>query len=71
MDSVIDHKHNGLDSRKLKAKECLIGAPQATVTQVSGSASGTYGATEQSMINQNKTAINDLIVKLQAIGLII
>lgn len=71
MDSVIDHKHNGIDSRKLKAKECLDSVPQAAVTQVSGSAGATYGATEQSMINQNATAINDLLTKLQSIGLIL
>jgi len=71
MESVIDHKHNGTDSRKLKAKECLENTPQAAVSQVTGSAGATYGATEQSMINQNKTAINDLITKLQAIGLVL
>lgn len=71
MESVIDHKHNGLDSRKLKAKECLDSVPQAVVTPVSGTAGATYGATEQSMINDNKTAINDLILKLQAIGLVL
>lgn len=71
MESVIDHKHNGTDSRKLKVKECFDGVPQAAVSQVSGTAGASYTATEQEMINANKTAINDLIVRLQAIGLII
>lgn len=70
MESVIDHKHNGTDSRKLKASEALLGTPQEAVSQVLGSASGTYGATEQSIINDTKASLNDLIVKLQAIGLI-
>lgn len=71
MESVLDHKHNGTDSRKLKFNECILGAPQAAVTQVSGTAGATYTATEQGMINANKTAINDLIVKLQTLGILI
>jgi len=43
---------------------------QATVTSVSGTAGATYTATEQGMINNLKTAVNDIIARLQSMGTI-
>jgi len=43
---------------------------QATVTSVSGTAGATYTATEQGMINNLKTAVNDIISRLQGMGII-
>lgn len=43
---------------------------QALVNTVSGTAGATYGATEQALINNLKTAVNDLISRLQAHGII-
>jgi len=43
---------------------------QATVTSVSGTAGATYTATEQAMINNLKTAVNDTIARLQSMGII-
>lgn len=43
---------------------------QATVTSVSGTAGATYTATEQGMINNLKTAVNDIISRLQSMGII-
>ena len=43
---------------------------QATVSAVTGTAGATYGATEQAMINNLKTAVNDLISRLQGMGII-
>ena len=64
------HLHNGTDSPQLYLGDAVLNAPQAAVTQVSGTASGTYGATEQAMINNTKTAVNDLITKLQTLGIL-
>ncbi len=71
MENVLDHKHNGTDSRKLKASEALLGTPQASVSEVTGTAGGTYGATEQTIINDLVASHNDLLTKLQSIGLIL
>lgn len=65
-----NHTHNGTDAPKLIISDAIENAPQAAVTQVSGTASGTYGATEQAMINNTKTAVNDLITKLQTLGIL-
>lgn len=43
---------------------------QGAVTAVAGTAGGTYTGTEQTMINDLKTAVNDLITKLQNHGII-
>jgi hypothetical protein len=64
------HTHNGIDSPELEAKDALSNSPQDAVTQITATAGGTYTATEQAMINNIKTSLNDLIVKLQTIGLL-
>lgn len=64
------HEHNGTDAPKLRAWDSLENTPQASVSQVTGTADGTYSANEQTMINDLKASVNDLITKLQNIGLI-
>lgn len=56
-----NHKHNGTDSLKLQADEALVNAPQAAVTPPTG------GATQDA---EARTAINDIITKLQALNLL-
>lgn len=64
------HTHNGVDSEKLEAKDSLNNAPQQTVAQITGTAGGTYTSTEQVIINNLKSSLNDLIQKLETIGLL-
>jgi hypothetical protein len=47
-----------------------IGDRGASVTAVTGTAGATYTATEQAMINNLKTAVNALIERLEAHGLV-
>lgn len=63
------HTHNGVDSPEIPASS-LINVPQASVDSVSGTAGGTYGATEQTIINDLVDTVNDLIAKLKAIQLL-
>lgn len=70
MNPITPHRHNDVDSPKLYLGESIINAPQAAVTPVSGSAGGTYTGTEQALINSTKTQLNELIVKLQTLGLL-
>ena len=63
------HKHNGIDTPRLPGSS-IVGAPQPAVTAVEGTASGTYGATEQGIINAHTTAINDIITKLENLKLL-
>lgn len=56
-----NHKHNGIDSLKLIADEALVNAPQDAITPPTG------GATQDT---EARTAINDIITKLQALKLI-
>lgn len=70
MDKVQNHLHNGTDAPKLVAQEALENCPQETITAITGTADGTYSSNEQNMINDLKTAVNDLLQKLQNIGII-
>lgn len=70
MENFKDHKHTGTDSHKLYAGEALENAPQEAIAQVSGTADSTYSSNEQTMINDLKTAVNDLIDKLQNVGIL-
>lgn len=67
---VENHTHSGTDSPKLVFQDAMENAPQEAIPQVTGSASGTYGATEQTLINTLKNTVNDLLTKLENIGII-
>jgi acyl-CoA reductase-like NAD-dependent aldehyde dehydrogenase len=70
METLKPHVHNGSDSQKLVFKDAIENAPQSAVTPVSGTAGATYTATERAIINDTTTALNDLITKLQALGIL-
>lgn len=71
MDKIIPHKHNGIDTPKLFAGDSLVSAPQqALTTGTSSTAGATYTATEQAMINNLKTRVAELELKLQTLGLL-
>lgn len=65
-----NHTHNGTDSPKLVMQESFENVPQEQIAQVTGTATGTYGATEQTLINNLKTTVNELLTKLENIGII-
>lgn len=69
MDDLKPHVHNGVDAPEIPG-ENLVNAPQTTIALVSGTADGTYSSNEQTLINAQTTAINDIITKLKALGLI-
>lgn len=70
MDNLKTHNHTGTDSPKLLAQDSLENCPQTAVTSITGTADGTYSANEQTLINDLKTAVNDLILKLQNVGIL-
>jgi len=70
MNPILPHNHNGTDSPQLSIQDAFINVPQATITPVSGSAGGTYTGTEQALINSTKTQLNELITKLETLGLL-
>jgi len=65
-----NHTHNGTDSPKLVIQEAIERVPQDAVTEITKTAGATYGANEQSMLGDIKASLNDLIDKLQEIGLL-
>lgn len=68
---VENHSHNGIDTPKLYANDCLENAPQSALTTgTSNTAGATYTATEQGMINNLKTRVAELETKLQTLGLL-
>ena len=64
------HTHNDTDSPKLVFQDAIENAPQEAVTEITATAGGTYTASEQAMINNLKTSLNDLIDKLQSVGIL-
>lgn len=70
MNPIIPHTHNNIDSPKLTG-EALENSPQSALTTgTSATAGATYTATEQAMINNLKTRVAELELKLQNLGLI-
>lgn len=71
MQPISPHTHNDVDSPKLFANDAIVGAPANALTSASVSSAGaTYTATEQGLINNTKTRLNELVARLQALGLI-
>lgn len=71
MDTIKPHFHNDTDSPKLFGGDALSGAPQEALTTGTVSTAGaTYTATEQAMINNLKTRVAELELKLQTLGLL-
>lgn len=65
------HIHTGVDSPKIYAGDSLEAAPQEALTTGTVSTAGaTYTATEQAMINNLKTRVAELELKLQTLGLL-
>jgi hypothetical protein len=62
------HVH-GVNARKNKGKY-LENAPQTAIAPVLGTPDGTYSANEQTLITDQTTAINSIIVALQNLGLL-
>lgn len=60
-DTVPVHFHNGTDSNQLTFSEAIIGAPQAAIAKVTGTAGITYTSNEQAIINAQTVAINAII----------
>ena len=61
MNPITPHTHNDTDSPKLYFGDAIINAPQDAVTAPTG---GTTVDTEA------RTAINDMITKLQTLGIL-
>lgn len=70
MNPITPHNHNGTDSPQLYLGDAVLNAPQEAATVITGTADSTYSSNEQTMINDLKATVNDLIDKLQTLGLI-
>ncbi len=71
MDTIKPHNHDGTSLDKLYAGDSLRNAPQEALTTGTVSTAGaTYTATEQAMINNLKTRVAELELKLQTLGLL-
>lgn len=70
MNPITPHNHNDTDSPKLYLGDAVLNAPQEAVTEITQSAGATYTATEQAMLTQLKASVNDLLDKLQTLGIL-
>lgn len=71
MNPIQPHSHDGTSLDKLYAGDSLRGAPQeALTTGTTSTAGATYTATEQAMINNLKTRVAELELKLQTLGIL-
>ncbi len=64
-----NHEHNGIDSKKLTGK-AFVNAPFPAISDVAGSAGGTYTAAEQAIINAQTVAINSILSTLRNLQII-
>lgn len=64
-----NHDHKGIDSVQLDGRS-FINAPFPAITDISGTASGTYSANEQTIINDERDAINFILQTLRDLKLI-
>lgn len=66
-----NHIHNGIDAPKLYANESIENAPQSALTTgTSAIAGSSYTTIEQGMINNLKTRVAELELKLKNLGLL-
>lgn len=64
MEKVIPHTHNRTDSPPV-AFEDIEMLPEEAIDDVSGTADGTYSANEQTLINAQTVAINEILTALR------
>jgi len=69
------HYHTGTDSPQLDAKRAIRGAPQSSLTAKNSTALSTGGAavlstSDQTVLDNMRTRINDLETKLTNLGLL-
>lgn len=69
--TVKPHRHNGSDSNQLNMSEAISGLPLATISTIGGSASGTYDAATQTLINTLVSTVNQLTARLRSAGIIV
>lgn len=66
-----NHLHNGTDAPKLQFSDAIENAPQEALTaKDTNTAGATYTTTEQALINNLATRLNELEEKLQTLGII-
>lgn len=64
MEKVTPHTHNKTDSPGVEYDDLLI-TPEEAIDDISGTADGTYSANEQTLINAQTTAINEILTALR------
>lgn len=70
MEQVQYHKHTGVDSPRISGSS-IDGAPLAALTvKTALSPGGSYTASEQTIIANLQTRLNELESRLQSIGLL-
>ena len=72
---VENHTHNGTDSPRIDAKRSLLKAPQASLTTKVSTGLSTGGAavlsaSDQAILDNMRTRINELETKLTNLGLL-
>lgn len=68
---IPNHEHNGTDSQQIDGGD-IKNAPQSATTALTGqTASSSYTATEQAMLNRHETVIGELVAKLRDLGFIL
>lgn len=71
MAEIINHNHDGVNSVRLAGGN-IEKAPQSAMTAATaGTAGGTYTSTEQGLINNHTTRINELETKLRNLGFLL
>jgi hypothetical protein len=64
------HRHNGIDSERVDIRDLFKHKKDSLTTADTNTADGTYGATEQNIINNLQTRLNELEAILQKFGII-
>lgn len=70
MDQTQYHTHNGVDTPQINTSD-LFGVPISSITAKNTDSPGaTYSSTEQAIISNLQSRVNDLESRLQSLGLI-